>query len=277
MVGPVEQALEYVRQRSVGASLSADHQVTLNFHPDTIVAGTTTISLLARDGMYRSQFETGASNGGMTAYPGGDRWSWESRIFGGAYDACAGADLSLRPKYGALNYRADPVGGSRRFGSCHVRLHPNVLVRTTFCYPDSHMQPEHFGVGDQMALIEMAMENGRGLDLLDNYIEAHVHGSLRIADDVEAVVLDPSFQGTPVEDAARTLPCAIEWHDGFRLSLGHLCDCERFRGGAAAEAIALMSVGGLVRPLEISKARAAGLNYQTAKWVWHCVARFGHT
>src|SRR5689334_3856006 len=39
--------------------------------------------------------ETGTSNGGLTAYPGGGRWRWESRMSGGAYDdAPAAAGLS---------------------------------------------------------------------------------------------------------------------------------------------------------------------------------------
>lgn len=251
--------------------------VTLNFHPDTLVGGVITAALLARDGIYRSQFETGTSNGGLTAYPGGDRWAWESRIFGGAYDACAGADLSLRPKYGALNHRADPCGGSRRFGSCHLRLHPHLLARTTFCYPDSHMQPESFGVADRMALIGQAAENRLGLDPLDDYIEAHVHGPLRIAEDVEAVVLDPCYRGTPVEAAARAFPCAVEWHDGFRLPMERLDECERYRGAAAAKAVASLGAEGIVTPREIGAARAAGMDYQLAKWAWHCVARFGRS
>ncbi|WP_326827032.1 DUF3626 domain-containing protein [Streptosporangium sp. NBC_01756] len=41
---------------------------------------------LAKDGAYLSQFVTGTGNGGLTAHPGGDRWRWESRIFGSAYD-----------------------------------------------------------------------------------------------------------------------------------------------------------------------------------------------
>ena len=129
VMDPVERALAYVRSRSTGGPVALGHRVTLNFHPDTEASGTTTIERLARDGVYRSQFETGTSNGGMTAYPGGARWAWERRIFGAAYDS---EDLSLRPKYGALNYRADAVGGSRRFGSCHLRLRPDVLARTTF-------------------------------------------------------------------------------------------------------------------------------------------------
>jgi hypothetical protein len=48
--------------------------VTLHFHPDRLVAGTPILERMARDGVYRSQFETGTSNGGLTAHPDGDRW-----------------------------------------------------------------------------------------------------------------------------------------------------------------------------------------------------------
>jgi hypothetical protein len=64
--------------------------------------------------VYRSQFETGTSNGGLTAHPGGDRWSWESRIFAGAYDDAPSAE---RPKYGSLNFPRRATGGAPRFGS----------------------------------------------------------------------------------------------------------------------------------------------------------------
>ena len=137
------------------------------------------------------------------------------------------------------------------------------------------MQPEHFGVGDRMALIDMAAENRLALDLLNDYIETHVHGPLQVAGDVEAIVLDPCYRNTPVENAARLLPCAVEWHDGFRLSVDWLGDCERYRSAAAAEAVSSISAGGFVTPLEIGAARAAGMDYQLAKWAWHCVARFG--
>jgi hypothetical protein len=274
MAGPVERALQHVRHHSNGGPVPPALPVTLNFHPDTLVSGVTIIERLARDGLYRSQFETGTSSGGLTAYPGGDRWAWESRIFGGAYD---GADPSLRPKYGALNHHADPFGGSPRFGSCHLRLHSRMLARTSFCYPDSHMRPGHFGVADRMSLIEMANENRLALDFLDDYIEAHVHGPLRMAEDVEAVVLDPCYRGTMTEDAALSLPCPVEWHAGFRLSVHRLGDCEHYRGTAAAEAISSISTGGTITPLEIGAARTAGMDYQLAKWAWHCVARFGRS
>lgn len=74
---------------SSGLPLDPSLRVTLNFHPDRVSGGRTVLGRLADDGMYVSQFVTGTSNGGLTAHPGGDRWRWESRIFGGAYDDAA--------------------------------------------------------------------------------------------------------------------------------------------------------------------------------------------
>jgi hypothetical protein len=275
MTDPVEQALAHLRQLcAAGPPDGISFPITLNFHPDIAVEGGNVIELLAQHGTYSSQFETGTSSGGLTAYRGGDRWNWESRIFGSAYDD---EHPSFRPKYGALNHRLDPVGGSRRFGSCHLRLAPHVSPRTTFCYPDSHLEPRNFAVGDVSPLIALVEANELGLDpWLDNYIEAHVHGPLRIREDVEAVVLDPSFRGTAIEDAAGSLGCRVEWHDGFRLSLDRLPECEKFRGPIAAGAIAGIAEDDAVTPAILCRARARLLDYQTAKWAWHCIARYGH-
>jgi hypothetical protein len=97
-----------------------------------------------------------------------------------------------------------------------------------------------------------------------------------MAEDVEALVLDPCYRGTCVEDAARVLPCGVEWHDGFRLSIDRLDDCRHYRGSAAAEAVASMSVHGVVTPRDIGLARFNGMDNQLLKWAWHYVARFGH-
>lgn len=274
MTDPVERALAHINQRCAKGKDHESFIITLNFHPDIFVAGASVIQLLTQQGIYRSQFETGTSSGGLTAFRGGDRWNWESRIFGQAYDD---AHPSLRPKYGALNYRHAPVGGSRRFGSCHLRLAPHVRSRTSFCYPDSHLEPHDFAVGDVGPLVTIAETNRLNLDpWLDNYIEAHVHGLLSINEDVEAIVLDPSFQGTAIEQCAKSLDCRVEWHDGFRLSLDRITDCEVFRGVVAARAIARIAQDDVVTPAILWRARDAMLDYQTAKWVWHCIARFGH-
>src|SRR3954466_4154370 len=125
-----EQALTHVAALSVGADVDPTLRVTLNFHPDRLHRGIPILQTLAADGVYRSQFETGTSNGGLTAHPGGDRWEWESRLFDGAYDNAAPQE---RPKYGSLNFRRRAVGVSPRFGSAHLRLTGEVLARTTFC------------------------------------------------------------------------------------------------------------------------------------------------
>ena len=84
MSGPARVAVEHVAARSTGSALDPALRVTLNFHPDR--GEPPILAALASAGVYRSQFVTGTSNGGLTAHPGGDRWRWESRIFGGAYD-----------------------------------------------------------------------------------------------------------------------------------------------------------------------------------------------
>ncbi|WP_373312371.1 DUF3626 domain-containing protein [Asanoa siamensis] len=226
---------------------------------------------MARSGVYRSQFETGTSNGGLTAFPGGDRWRWESRIFGGAYDA---ATPESRPKYGSLNHRRRAAGGSPRFGSAHLRMRSSTLERTTFCYPDSFLEPSHFGVAARMSLIALADADDQ--DYLDDYIEAHVHGVVRFADDVEAVVLDPCYRGTAIEALAATLPCPVEWHHGFTLTVDEFARHPDYRGPEVIAAGLDIAENGLLTARIIGAAANAGKHDpQTLKRVWHHVARFG--
>lgn len=270
-VDPESAAVAYVAARSQGKPLDPTLRVSLNFHPDRANAGVSILDAIARDGKYRSQFETGTSNGGLTAHPGGDRWSWESRMFGNAYD---GAPSSARPKYGSLNFRRRSVGGSPRFGSAHFRLTPETLARTTFCYPDSVFAPVRFGVAPHMGLIEIAQSDER--DPLDDYIEAHVHGALRIDRDVEALVLDPCFRGTQVEKSARYLPCAIEWHSGFRVGIGELLCNLDYRGPEYVRLGVSLAQDGFLDAKVIGEASQTGrYDDQDLKRVWHYVARFG--
>jgi hypothetical protein len=55
---------------------------------------------------------------------------------------------------------------------------------------------------------------------LDDYVEAQVHGGVALATDVEAVVADPSFRGTPTGDLLAGLAPALHWHQGFVLAPG---------------------------------------------------------
>ncbi|MCX5388780.1 DUF3626 domain-containing protein [Streptomyces sp. NBC_00094] len=258
------RALAHVTERSTGDPLTPDLRVTLNFHPHFL-------DRLAVDGVYRSQFTTGTSNGGLTARPGGDRLRWESRIFGGAYDA---APAHARPVYGALDFRRRPFGAAPRFGSAHLRLTAAALERASFCYPDSFLEPADFGVASRMRLIALAEADGK--DPLDDYVEAQIHGPVVIGRDVEALVLDPSHRGTEVEAAARRLPCAVEWHGGFRLSVEELRRHPGFRGPEYVELGARIAVDGALDPRVVQEAAGSGEHdLQDVKKVWHYLARFG--
>ncbi|GAA4878552.1 DUF3626 domain-containing protein [Saccharopolyspora cebuensis] len=247
--------------------------MTVNFHPDRSAGGRPLLARLAEDGLYRSQFETGTSNGGLTAHPGGDRWRWESRIFGGAYDD---GPPAARPRYGALNFRAAPAGAAPRFGSAHLRLTADVLERTTFCYPDSVTEPVHFGVAARMSLIALAEAAAGEVDALDDYVEAHVHGPVRIDRDVEALVLDPCFRGTEVADLAAALPCPLEWHRGFRLTTGELRRHPDYRGPGIVALGERLAVDGHLDARIVGAAALTGEHHpQELKYLWHAIARFG--
>jgi hypothetical protein len=269
---PHEKAIGYVAALAEGEPADPAWRVTLHFHPDRLVGGVPILRRMANDGVYRSQLETGTSNGGLTASPGGDRWLWESRIFGGAYDDGPAVG---RPKYGALNFRRRLVGGSPRFGSAYLRLAASAMERTTFCYPDSAAEPGHFGVTDRVSTL-VAMSKADRTDSLDDYVEAHVHGVIDLSRDVEALVLDPCYLGTPLEVEAGHLGCPVEWHGGFRVNTDVLRGNADYRAPELAELGVSLARDGHLDPAMIGDASRAGrYDEQALKRVWHYVARFG--
>lgn len=258
------------RQRDVGVRPSAARvaAVTLQFQPDWPHRAGKVIESMAADRHYRSQFVTGISNGGLTALSHGDRWRWESRLFAGRYDD---APPSCRPVYGAWNRRADPRGGATRFGSSYVRLRPEAVSRSTFCFPDSVHEPED--VGNATLLPHLCwMADESGFDYLDEYVEAHVHGPVCFGADVDALVLDPCFIGTDVEEAAEQLGCRIEVHSGFRASPDDFDP--KYRGAHIVDLA--RSLGDELTPKMIGDAARAGVHpAQSIKQVWHYLARCG--
>lgn len=289
-------AIAFVEGNARGGPIDPAWRVTVHFHPDRDHLGTPILDAIARDRVYRSQFETGTSNGGLTAHEGGARWTWEHRMFGGAYDD---APLDARPKYGGLDFRGTGYGASPRFGSAFFRLRAETIARTTFCHPDSVFEPVDFGTASRMALVELALrrtstvatavtsdatnelatatsDETKELDALDDYIEAHVHGPLRIEEDVEALVLDPCFASTDVERRVRRLGCAIEWHAGFRLARDRIGEVEAYRGTEVAALLHTLVRDGAVTAREIGElARSGAHDPQHVKKAWHGVARFG--
>lgn len=256
---------QHARCRPAAARVEA---VTLQFHPDWPHRGGKIIGSMAVDRQYRSQFATGISNGGLTAFPGGDRWRWESRLFSGKYDNLPATE---RPVYGAWNRRADPYGGAIRFGSSYVRLRPEAANRSTFCFPDSVHEPVDVGPATLLPRL-CRMADDSGFDDLDECVEAHVHGPVRFDSDVDALVLDPCFIGTDVEEAAEQLGCRIEFHPGFRASPEDF-DPE-YRGAHIVDLA--RSLGDVLTPIIIGDAARSGAHPpQSIKQVWHCLARFG--
>lgn len=248
----------------LSAGLLRRGRVAVQFHPDRISAdGATVVEGLLARGRYVSQFVTGISAGGLTAYPGGDRDRWEQAMFGGAYQA-PGVQPAERPVYGAIDLLRHADGPAPRFGSCHLRLRPEVLARATFTVGDSNLSPTDAGTAHELtAVVAGLLEElsaGRlhlgapelgpaelvGLlrstseppvlttrlgRALDEYVEAQVHGLVSLADDVELLVADPSFQGTATGDALRALAdrygFPLRWHPGFVLPVDEVPEAPR--------------------------------------------------
>lgn len=206
----------------------------------------------------------------------------ESRLFSGRYDA---ADRHDRPVYGAWNRRDDPYGAAPRFGSAYLRLRPDVLDRATFCWPDSVFDPDAVGGAESLddlcrladaGLLDPALLPATAADLslgdpLNDYVEAHVHGGLSIARDVDAVVVDPADHEVHTDALAR-LGCAVEVHPGYRVRADMIDPA--YRGEVPVNLA--RRLGGTVTPARLADAARSGEHDpQAVKWLWHCLARYG--
>ena len=254
----------------------------MHFHPGWGFGDGTVLDALATSGWYRSQWQTGTSNGGLTAHHGGDRWRWESELFEGRYDDSPAED---RPVYGAWNRRDDIYGAAPRFGSAYLRLRPVVNQRATFCWPDSVYQPHAVGGPeklDELCQLADSRDVDPGIlssapadlpldDPLNDYVEAHVHGGLSVVRDVEALVLDPTDREVHAATLER-LGCPVEEHPGYRVT-ADLIDPD-YRGSVPVELARIL--GDEITPARLAEASWSGNHdAQAIKWLWHCLARFG--
>jgi len=325
-LGRLERALGYRPETPLLKRLEAGlfrRRLTLNFHPDRLMKDRTSVvdGLLAT-GRYLPQAVTGLSNGMRFAAGQGGRSQWERALFGGAYDDAPPS--TMRPVYGALDLAHDQFGGSPRFGSSFVVLTPACAHRSTLCVGDSHVGPTDIGTRDECVgllagLFEQAASGtalGRRIDTdelirllteaeprtaltareLDSYIEAQVHGGVSLQDDVNAIVLDPSFRDCAVHetlaDAADRFGFGfgfdLSWHTGSEMSARDIPD--DFRGPSVAElGRAIAPAGHKLDAAAIGRS-AATIPFtppspdgdvpesplQQHKYLWHCLLAFGH-
>jgi hypothetical protein len=309
------------------AKLRSHARVALHFHPDRPAMGFRTVAhAFLEQGSYRSQFETGISNGSLTAYPGGVRDLWEKDMFGGAYhmDGMAGSE---RPKYGALDFGIHPDGSAPSFGSCYFLLYPKVSSRSTFTYGGSQDAPPEKGTlaefDDMMAAIlkdtfsrdyalgakeltpskwvhhlltyleqpyRLMPEREPSRNLF-HYIEAQVHGSIHLKDDVECLVADPSFKGMEIgnilEQLCQKYGIKLEWHQGFQMNAADVPSTYRgpampslARRIASNQMINARVIGEAVQELmrEPERWKDRGTQremLQELKYIWHVLVRFG--
>ncbi|SME99839.1 DUF3626 domain-containing protein [Pseudobacteriovorax antillogorgiicola] len=243
--------------------------IALHFHPDRLdKRSLAVIEGLLNDGSYQSQFETGISNGGVTAHSGGARYSFENKLFNGAYE---GSLPSSRPKYGALDLKFFPDGPAPRFGSCYLLLKPHMNQYASFTFLDSFLIPKGRASGNQwhclvsellteiftrehcvgksnirvheaLSMIDKQLMSSyddsyfmqANSSNLDHYIEAQVHCDIDIKTDVLAIVCDRSFQyseSAPLLDLfSQQFNIDLFWHKGFQLPIDQIPD--NFRGNA---------------------------------------------
>jgi hypothetical protein len=224
------------RRKSIDADMLLNNllkyaKITVNFHPDRITReGDMVIDRLLETGIYTNQFITWMSNGGVTAFPGGERDIWEHNIFGGAYHT-QDTRSEDRPKYGALNLLNFIDGAAPRFGSCCLGLYPSIVDRCTFSFGDSSTAPNAFGSSNHftsvlLAILDALIQSGKLLDALPigideaidamlqgfplrkpengrekcRTIETHIHGDVSLLRDVEAIYVDGSFAQSDIQE-----------------------------------------------------------------------------
>jgi hypothetical protein len=321
-------------------SVRVHARVVVHFHPDRIGLKPLTVAeALLEEGEYRSQFETGHSSGSRTAYPGGDRDTWERTLFGGAYHI-PDSRVGERPKYGALELIRYPDGPWPRFGSCYFVLRPSVSRRTSFTFSGSEqvLASERLGTINKlepvMAVLLAEVASGEGAKvpwppfvvptlgvenvtvtellryltrelpserpdpligppgrILDSGIEAQVHGPVDLRCDVERLVVDPSFEGSPtghcLAEIALRYSIPLYWHCGFCLPARDVP--AGFRGPAIPRLAQKIACEGMLDAAVIGNAEAS-LRSQPESWrdwgpyeetlqhlkqLWHVLVHYG--
>ncbi|KAJ9448377.1 hypothetical protein DIPPA_55829 [Diplonema papillatum] len=162
---------------------------------------------LLADTHFRNQFETKISRGTLDFSATGSRAGWEKRIFLGNYDEATGFQ---RPKYGCLNIVNDPRGISSAtcYGNSYLIL-KKCRLRTTFANCDSSSSSAEiascefhahvlakYSDAELRAVLEVANRKQLWLNsnVISQYKEVQIHGELRLAENIDLVVVHSSLK-----------------------------------------------------------------------------------
>lgn len=162
------------------------------------------VDIFMKDPHLKNLFEVGHSGGCSVV---SSRSSWETALFNGMYDEVEPAE---RVRYGAYNIDRNPKGvlGARNYGDVFLVFDEAVKKRTTIVYGDSSGHSQRLHMGSPKHLINILcyvtepvlltiLEQVCPKDLNDpkvnftqyGYIEAQIHGELRLDRDVDALAI----------------------------------------------------------------------------------------
>lgn len=152
------------------------------------------------DDHYRNQFETNTSRGSLSAK---SRDIWESNLFNKIY---LNSSPFEKVKYGALNILNNNRGvlSAHGYGDSYFILKSHVKTRTSFVFGDSSSQQLHIQTFDHCnnilyymsdslldEVISIALGTTHSSDTHYMYIEAQIHGPVRLGNDIEVLVVNP--------------------------------------------------------------------------------------
>ena len=134
-----------------------------------------------------------------------------------------------------------------------------------------------------------ALTTAAAVPNLNQYIEAQVHGDVRLDEDVVALVVDPSFQGSAIGEELVKMSVqygfSLRWHLGYGLQVEEVVD--DFRGRHMSNVAQLIEQNGCINAAIIGQALAdATMNASDwaqfeappenlLKFLWHVLVRFG--
>lgn len=157
-----------------------------------------TLQYLCNDTEYRNQFETQTSGGILSSE---SRLQWEKVLFNGIYDKSEGHD---KVKYGALNItNSNGIKSCYSYGDSYLILKDDIKKRITFVHGDSSGQDLHIVTYEYPVPILSFLSDGELKDVIDiaigrkdsaqshmYYIEAQIHGPIRLNKDIEKLMVN---------------------------------------------------------------------------------------